>query len=89
MKAFLKEPRLVTVSERALNMRPPIDGSFAQDGISPHRAADTARDSRLRDTRTIGTRRVGARLKLASRAPSVSSTASKSAARSVALRVDA
>src|SRR5882757_5078418 len=41
--AFLNAPDVTSVSARALSSRDPIEGSFAQDGISPQRITFTSR----------------------------------------------
>src|SRR5262245_35296119 len=77
---------VATVSARALIIRAAPLGSLAQAGTSPQRATLTTRPRSL-ETLTTGTGSVGATLYLGARAPSVSSRASKNAARSTALLV--
>jgi hypothetical protein len=52
---------IVSVSARALIMRTPIDGSFADRGTNPQRTCTSSR-SPARLMRTIGTCCVGAML---------------------------
>jgi 3-phosphoshikimate 1-carboxyvinyltransferase len=84
-KAF----EVATVSARALIIRAAPDASRDQAGTRPQRATLTTGVSARDDWRTTGAGSVGAMLKSATNSPSVSSTASKSVARSAALRVDA